>query len=183
MLRLAAFAASVAVCACVFAADAAIGAARRVATCEICHGRGKLVLTPPDYGQHKGAIEHKSKWDVKIKCTVCDGRGKVARWRRDIPKPAGDDAPPPCSSCGWDGIVTCRKCTGTGVVACRHRNCKDGWIVTEQAQNSKYKKPPVVTPCPECHGLGKVVCAECRGTGGLTCPRCHGVGRAEERRK
>ena len=86
----------------------------------------------------------------------------------------------------WPGIATLLgdmvKCL-LAMTVCYLLFHKDGWIVTEQAQNSKYKKPPVVTPCPECHGLGKVVCAECRGTGGLTCPRCHGVGRAEERRK
>ena len=43
--------------------------------CSLCAkspiGRGRLKLHPPDHGQHKGSINAKDHWDVKLTCPLC----------------------------------------------------------------------------------------------------------------
>ena len=44
-------------------------------------------------------------------------------------------------------------------------------------RRSSSRKPPTVTPCPECKGVGKVVCPVCKGMRADLCKRCFGTGR------
>jgi len=161
------------------------GAVQIVAKCNACNGDGKLVLTPPDHGQHRGAIEPKSHWDVRIACPACGGKGRLKVYRTSMPPLK--DGPPPCTTCGWTGVERCRKCSGSGLVKCTATNCKGGWIVTKQSTtyskhaSSSYTKTKV-SPCTECKGLGKVVCAECEGLRGTMCRKCNGLGRGKERK-
>ena len=147
--------------------------------CAVCNGKGHLTLRPPDYGQHGGRIESKSHWDIKLDtCPVC-GRGHGWRtvWDLTQPEPSSE---PPCLTCGWSGLTSCRKCLASGLAKCPRSDCKDGWIVTK-AQNtsrrSTSRKPPTVTPCPECKGVGKVICPACQGLRAELCKRCFGTGR------
>ena len=147
--------------------------------CTVCKGKGQLTLRPPDYGQYGGRIESRSHWDIKLDpCPIC-GRGHGWRtvWDLTQPEPSTE---PPCMTCGWSGLVQCRKCLASGIDRCPRPDCKDGWIVTK-AQNgsrrSSSRKPPTVTPCPECRGVGKVVCPVCKGLRADLCKRCFGTGR------
>lgn len=147
--------------------------------CTVCKGKGQLTLRPPDYGQYGGRIESRSHWDIKLDpCPIC-GRGHGWRtvWDLTQPEPSTE---PPCMTCGWSGLVQCRKCLASGIDRCPRPDCKDGWIVTK-AQNgsrrSSSRKPPTVTPCPECKGVGKVVCPVCKGLRADLCKRCFGTGR------
>ena len=162
--------------------------------CPACGGRGRLVLTPPDYGQHEGEINAaKSKrWDVKVDpCPICKGKRRLATLETSGEPQEGESA---CSACGWSGAVACRKCKKQGTVKCEHHfqgvkrairhlnkkqmgdiRCKDGWIITEYGYNEKHIKKKV-EPCPECRGTGLAVCRECEGRQATVCKKCLGEG-------
>ena len=91
-----------------------VGAKTIIVKCGICRGSGKLVLTPPDHGQYRGAIEPKSHWDIRLACPICGGKGRVKTYRTVMPPVK--DGTPPCTTCGWTGVEKCRKCTGTDVL-------------------------------------------------------------------
>ena len=154
------------------------GMYRYVAKCQPCGGRGTRVLSPPDFGQFAGGIEKKSHWDVKAVCPVCGGKGRHAALRLTVDPSEELKDLPPCRKCGWSGVERCRKCKGDGFAECRGRGCKSGWIVTESTERASggRKKPPTVSPCPECHGFGKVECPDCDGCRGVQCQSCKGVG-------
>ena len=147
--------------------------------CPVCQGKGHLTLRPPDHGQYGGRIESRSHWDLKLDpCPIC-GRGHGWRkvWDLTQPEPSTE---PPCMTCGWSGLVQCRKCLASGIAKCPRSDCKDGWIVTKAQstyRRSSTRKPPTVTPCPECKGVGKVVCPACQGLRAELCKRCFGTGR------
>ena len=147
--------------------------------CSVCKGKGQLTLRPPDYGQYGGRIESRSHWDIKLdECPIC-GRGHGWRmvWNLTQPEPSAE---PPCMTCGWSGLVQCRKCLASGIIKCPRSDCKDGWIVTKSqstSRRSSSRKPPTVTPCPECKGVGKVICPTCQGLRAGLCKRCFGTGR------
>ena len=148
------------------------------AKCRLCGGAGKISVAPPDKGQFDGLINSKSHWNSKAVCTACGGRGRREYLRTEV-YPSGDVAEmPPCRKCGWSGVEKCRKCVETGYVRCRNPGCSSGWNVVESSgsMSGGRKKPPSVTPCAECRGLGKVVCAACGGRGGVPCSECKGVG-------
>lgn len=183
----------VAACACAQSKEAAVsdaGAdkeqAPRLAAvkmrikCRVCNGRGELKVRPPDIGQYGGLITNRSHWDVKLDpCPICGkGNGRCTVWDLSYPEPSAE---PPCTTCGWSGIVKCRKCLATGTVQCRNRNCDNGWILPREYRNGRRGSakvtPSDVVPCPQCHGVGKVVCGDCRGMLANLCRKCHGTGR------
>ena len=147
--------------------------------CSVCNGKGRLKLRPPEYGQYGGRIESRSHWDITLDpCPICGkGHGWRTAWDLTQPEPRTE---PPCTACGWAGIVQCRKCLASGIVKCSNRDCKDGWIVTKAQSSyrrSSSRKPPTVTPCTECKGTGKMICPECKGMRANVCKRCLGTGR------
>lgn len=148
--------------------------------CPVCRGRGELKVRPPDIGQYGGLITNRSHWDVKLDpCPVCGrGNGSVTVWDLSHPEPSAE---PPCTTCGWSGIVQCRKCLASGLTDCRNRNCSDGWVLPDnqrrQRRGTAKVKPSEVRPCADCKGVGKVPCADCRGMRATLCRKCHGVGR------
>ena len=147
--------------------------------CTVCKGKGQLTLRPPDYGQYGGRIESRSHWDIKLDpCPIC-GRGHGWRMVWDLAQPE-PSTEPPCMTCGWSGLVQCRRCLASGIDRCPRPDCKDGWIVSKvqnTSRRSSSRKPPTVTPCPECKGVGKVVCPVCKGMRADLCKRCFGTGR------
>lgn len=157
------------------------GIRKRIVSCPICasskEGRGKLRLTPPDHGQHKGSMLAKSYYDVKCICPICKGKARRLTYRFETP--TMEDIPP-CRTCGWSGVEKCRKCLTSGLVPCNGRECRNGWIVRKNEvgtgkTNRHFKMS--VEPCPTCGGLGKIVCPECRGMGGSPCRSCSGLGK------
>lgn len=154
--------------------------------CQVCKGRGELKVRPPDVGQYGGLITNRSRWDVKLDpCPVCGkGHGRCTVWDLSYPEPSAE---PPCTTCGWSGIVQCRKCLASGVVTCYNRDCQDGWILpkgvkvgrrsSSKVKHSEKIRPSEITPCPQCQGAGRVKCAECQGMRANPCRRCHGTGR------
>ena len=150
--------------------------------CSLCAksplGRGRLKLHPPDHGQHKGSINAKDHWDVKLTCPLCNGRGQRTVYRLEMSKTLDDV--PPCRTCGWTGVEKCRKCKATGLMPCTARECKNGWIVRKNEigsgkSNRHYKMS--VEPCPTCQGVGRVICPDCRGMEGTPCRACSGMGK------
>lgn len=144
--------------------------------CVVCNGKGHLKVRPPDLGQFGGRIEHRSHWDVKLNpCPVCErGRGWREAWDLTQPEPT---ASAPCTKCGWSGIIQCRRCIASGIADCPRSDCKDGWIIEKSGRSHRYRKPPKVSPCPECKGVGKVVCPYCKGMRAEMCNRCFGAGK------
>lgn len=162
-----------------------IGATFIIAKCGTCKTKGEITLSPPNHGQHRGAIEAKSHWDIDLKCPICSGRGRLKTYRTSMPPVR--DGTPPCTSCGWTGVERCRKCIGTGTARCKAPGCKNGWIITKRSTtNSRHATSAhmktSVTPCTECKGLGKVKCAECEGLRARTCRRCNGLGMGKEKK-
>ena len=156
-----------------------IAASKVRVKCPVCRGRGSLTVRPPDHGQYGGRIESRSHWDIKLDpCPICEkGHGYRIVWDLAQPEPSTE---PPCMSCGWSGLVQCRKCLASGLVKCTNRDCKDGWIVTKAQsayRRSSSRKPPTVTQCRECKGVGKIICPECKGMRAELCKRCFGTGR------
>ena len=156
-----------------------IAAEKTRVKCAVCRGKGSLTVRPPDHGQYGGRIEALSHWDIKLDpCPICgNGHGRRTVWDLSQPEPRAD---PPCMTCGWSGLVPCRKCVASGIVKCPRSGCQDGWIVTKAqsaSRRSSARKPPTVTPCPECKGVGKVVCPACSGMRAELCRRCFGTGR------
>ena len=147
--------------------------------CSVCRGKGTLTLRPPDHGQYGGRIESRSHWDIKLdQCPICgSGHGWRTVWDLTQPEPSPE---PPCMTCGWSGLVQCRKCLASGISKCPRSDCQDGWIVTKvqnTSRRSSARKPPTVSPCPECKGVGKVICPVCKGLRADLCKRCFGTGR------
>lgn len=148
--------------------------------CQVCRGRGELKVRPPDIGQYGGLITNRSHWDVLLDpCPICGkGNGYVTVWNLSHRDPSAE---PPCTTCGWSGIVQCRKCLASGLTECRNRNCRDGWVLPEnykrRSRGAAKVKPSEVRPCIDCKGVGKVACADCRGMRATLCRKCHGMGR------
>lgn len=164
--------------------ESEVGAKTIVVKCKICDGAGKLVLRPPDHGQYIGAIEPKSHWDVRLACPFCGGKGKRKVYRTSM-QPVKDGTPP-CMSCGWTGVEKCRACSSSGAVRCNARDCRNGWNVskvplTNSSRSYSAKKKTLVTPCPECKGIGKVPCSSCDGMRATLCRKCNGLGRGKEK--
>jgi len=155
-----------------------VGLKAVVKKCQVCDGKGKLVLSPPDKGQHAGSGMSKRHWDVTSECPVCDGKGKRKTYRTFLRVKDAPEGMKACPNCGWAGCKPCRKCKGGGIVPCKCRGCENGWIITksDQLMSGKRRRPPTVTPCPECRGVGKVKCQDCEGTGGEPCRKCNGEG-------
>jgi len=160
---------------------ARLAASRIRIKCAACAGKGYLKVRPPDRGQYAGRIEDRSHWDVKLDpCPICGkGHGWRVVWDLSQPDPSPE---PPCMKCGWSGLdpSPCRQCLGSGMAKCTHRDCKDGWIITEigrQGRRASSRRMQSVEPCPECKGLGKVVCPKCQGLRAELCRKCHGAGR------
>lgn len=144
--------------------------------CTVCNGRGHLKVSPPDLGQYGGRIEHHSHWDVKLNpCPIClKGRGWRVTWDLTQAEPTQN---PPCTKCGWSGLVQCRRCLASGIADCPNRECKDGWIIEKpKSYRRSSRTPPSVKPCPECKGVGKVSCPACKGMRADLCNRCFGAG-------
>jgi hypothetical protein len=155
----------------------ALAAVNTRVKCVVCNGRGHLKVSPPDIGQYKGRIEHRSHWDVKLDpCPVCERRrGWREAWDLTQPEPLEDA---PCMKCGWSGIVQCRKCLASGIESCHKSGCQDGWIEDRSsAHRRSSRKPAMLKPCSECKGIGKILCRMCKGMRANLCNRCHGTGR------
>ena len=158
------------------------GIRKIVVPCSLCAhsplGKGRLKLHPPDHSQHKGSINAKDYWDVKLTCPLCKGKGLRTVYRLEMAETLDDV--PPCRACGWTGVERCRKCKATGLVPCTMRECKNGWIVRKNEvgsgkTNRHYKMS--VEPCPTCQGVGRVICPDCRGLEGMPCRACSGMGK------
>lgn len=163
-------------------------------TCPVCNGLRGLSLTPPNLGQNDGEIGvtpgkpfSTHRWDVKHpRCLICNGRGKIELYRTKVPPPPPELAEglERCPECRWSGVTPCKKCLASGLVPCAackssaSRGGKIGWIKSEKRTSgttSRHTKI-VVTPCPTCGGVGRVVCADCLGHGAQICRKCKGDG-------
>ena len=156
-----------------------LAAVRTRLKCAICGGKGSLKVRPRDVGQFAGRIEDRSHFDIKVDpCPICGkGHGWRTVWDLTQPEPRTER---PCSTCGWSGLVQCRSCLASGIVKCPHSGCKDGWIETKvqsTSRRSSSRKPPIISACPECKGVGKVVCPVCKGMRADLCRKCLGLGR------
>lgn len=173
--------------------------------CEICGGKGEIVLQEPDHGQHQGRIGSTPK--EKVSCPICGGKGRYERYR-DPSKVQMEmmrererlleERGEPCVNCNWSGIEACKKCKGAGLAACGEKDCKGGWIVTKTTKvtkksssggrgnyggyrssnrsSSKVETKINVTKCPRCKGVGQVRCQECGGRRAQACRKCGGIG-------
>lgn len=156
-------------------APPALAATKVRVKCTVCNGRGHLKVRPPDHGQYGGRIERRSHWDIKLDpCPACERRrGWRTAWDLTQPEPTAD---PPCTKCGWSGIIQCRRCLASGIADCQNRECKEGWIV-ENPGYRRNRRTRSVKPCPDCRGVGKVLCPVCRGMRAELCNRCFGTGK------
>lgn len=161
--------------------------------CPACNGERSLSLTPPNLGQYDGEIGvtpgkpfSSHRWDVKHeKCPLCGGAGRREMWVLKARPPEDRADKEPCTTCWWSGVEPCRRCSHTGYVDCP--KCKNGrygatpgWIAemkqTGCGRSRSRNKKLVVTACPKCGGVGKIVCTSCDGWGGQPCKRCKGEG-------
>ena len=160
-------------------------------TCPACRGQKSLSLTPPNLGQFDGDAGvtpgkpfNTHRFDVRHeRCPLCDGTGKLELYRTSVKPPKDPGELEPCTSCWWSGVEPCTKCSKTGIVPCRgcstaRHGAKNGWVAEERktaGRTSKHTKL-IVSPCPDCGGVGKVVCKSCDGRGGKPCRRCKAEG-------
>lgn len=170
------------------------------ALCAACRGKRSLSITPPNLGQYDGEIGvlpgrpfNNHRFDVKYEhCPLCGGTGKHEMYKTKVKPPESPDPKlDPCPDCRWSCVMQCKKCTGTGYQQCpscshstysSNKGGKPGWVVTQKASssfsrhNSKRYQKTLVTPCPKCSGVGKIICPDCTGHGALPCRKCRGVG-------
>ena len=162
-----------------------------VKPCPACKGAKSLSITPPNLGQFDGEVGvtpnkpfRSHRFDVKhARCPLCDGTGIFRMYRTSVKPPKDTEGREPCTVCWWSGVEPCQKCEKTGTVRCR--NCqtsrfgaKNGWIAEKKntpGRTSKHTKL-IVSPCPDCGGVGKVRCSACEGCGGKPCKRCKAEG-------
>lgn len=166
--------------------------------CPACNGEKSLSLTPPNIGQYDGEIGvtpgkpfASHRWDVRhAKCPLCRGVGHLEQYRLKAKPPEDAATREVCTACWWSGAEPCRKCSHTGFLACPRcksprLGSKPGWIATEKktaGRTSQHKKL-IVTACPDCGGLAKIVCPDCDGKGGQPCRRCKGDGSTPKKAK
>ena len=158
--------------------------AMKTVRCEICSGKGSLVIEPPAQlaaQAASGAMGTARSRGTKCRCPVCQGKG--SRRVREVRDEAPRDVTP-CPSCGWNGFTRCAKCGATGLVECKAKNCDGGWVFTKRVKSANGQmKGPVLEPCRTCQGVGRTLCKACLGERSTLCRKCHGLGEKPERNK
>ncbi len=163
--------------------------------CPGCAGKGKLLLTEPDFGQSKGRLEKGRK--TRKQCPLCQGKGRIraftdpselsaqvardraafsAKHQKRGEIAVGEAFVP---NAVYEGLSRekrklvdnayghpCRKCTWTGIETCR--KCKGSGVL--ECPNRDCKGGWQVTR-PE---LSVSICHVCGGARFIVCPECGG---------